>query len=168
VKVVSNAGPLIALGKLGRLDILRKLYGTVLVAEEVYEEVVTSGVAYGAPDAYLIREYFSEGAFEKRQVEIVELGREARIEDGERATIELALREGAEFVLIDDAVARGVAEKHGLRVKGTLGVLLEAVRKGILTMDEGIILIHQIKRRRDIWIRDSLCDLALEGLRRLK
>ena len=164
MKVVSNAGPLIALGKLGRLDILRRLYGTVLVAEEVYEEVVTSGVAYGAPDAYLVREYFCEGAFEKRQVEIVELGRE----DGERATIEPALREGAEFVLIDDAVARGVAEKHGLRVKGTLGVLLEAVRKGVLTRDEGTLLIHQIKRRRDIWIRDSLCDLALEGLRRLK
>ena len=33
--VVCNAGPLIALGKLGRLDLLQKLYGTVLVPQQV-------------------------------------------------------------------------------------------------------------------------------------
>ena len=47
MNVVSKAGPLIAFGKLGRLDILQKLYGTVLVAQEVYEETVTSGIALG-------------------------------------------------------------------------------------------------------------------------
>ena len=49
--VVCNAGPLIALGKLGRLDLLQKLYGTVLVPQQVYEETVSSGIARGAPDA---------------------------------------------------------------------------------------------------------------------
>ena len=41
MKIVSNAGPLIAFGKLGRLDILEKLYGTDFVAQGVYEETVT-------------------------------------------------------------------------------------------------------------------------------
>ena len=44
MSVISNAGPLIALGKLGRLDILQKLYGGILVAQEVYEETVTHTV----------------------------------------------------------------------------------------------------------------------------
>ena len=59
--VVSNAGPLIALGKLGRLDILQSLYQTVIVPQQVYDETVTTGIALGAPDAQLISEYFKRG-----------------------------------------------------------------------------------------------------------
>lgn len=164
MKVVSNAGPLIAFGKLGRLDILEKLYGTVFVAQEVYEETVTSGMAIGAPDAYLIREYFSRGALQKKQVHLAKLQSESKIEKGEKTTIELALITKVDFVLLDDASAREVAKRYGLKLKGTLGVLLEAVNSGVLIRDEGVLLIQQIKRRRDIWIRDSLCDMVLERL----
>jgi predicted nucleic acid-binding protein len=49
-KVVSNARPLIALGKLGQMGLLIKLYGKVTVSPEVYDEVVR-GIKSGAPDA---------------------------------------------------------------------------------------------------------------------
>ena len=51
MKVVSNAGPLIALGKLGRLGLLNQLYDVVLIPSEVYQEVVVNGLRLGAPDA---------------------------------------------------------------------------------------------------------------------
>ncbi|MDH3600240.1 MAG: hypothetical protein OEU26_11440 [Candidatus Tectomicrobia bacterium] len=42
--VLANAGPLIALGKLNRLDLLVDLYREVQTTPMVYDEVVTQGV----------------------------------------------------------------------------------------------------------------------------
>jgi predicted nucleic acid-binding protein len=39
--VVCNAGPLIALGKLNRLELLAELYGQVQIPRAVYDEAVT-------------------------------------------------------------------------------------------------------------------------------
>jgi predicted nucleic acid-binding protein len=49
VKVVSNAGPLIALGKLGQLGLLLKLYGEILIPREVCNEVVINGLHQRTP-----------------------------------------------------------------------------------------------------------------------
>ena len=49
--VLCNAGPLIALGKLNRLEWLAELYGQVQLPRAVYDEAVTQGLALGAPDA---------------------------------------------------------------------------------------------------------------------
>ena len=51
MKVVSNAGPLIALGKLGQLSLLLTLYDEILMPREVYHEVVINGLRLGADDA---------------------------------------------------------------------------------------------------------------------
>ncbi len=44
-----------ALGKLNRLDLLADLYGEVQIPRAVYDEVVTQGLARGAPDAFTVR-----------------------------------------------------------------------------------------------------------------
>ena len=54
MRVVSNAGPLIALGKLGQLGFLLKLHDEVVVPREVYNEVVVSGLRLGAPEAQAV------------------------------------------------------------------------------------------------------------------
>ena len=46
--VLCDAGPLMALGKLNRLDLLADLYEEVQVTRAVYEEVVVQGLARGA------------------------------------------------------------------------------------------------------------------------
>jgi predicted nucleic acid-binding protein len=51
VNVVSNAGPLIALGKLGQLSMLLTLYGAIFIPRQVYNEVVINGLRLGADDA---------------------------------------------------------------------------------------------------------------------
>ena len=53
--VLCNAGPLITLGKLNRLELLVELYGEVQIPHSVYHEVVTSGLAKGASDAVTVR-----------------------------------------------------------------------------------------------------------------
>ncbi len=59
--VVSNAGPLIALAKLGRLGVLGQLYGRVLIPSEVYQEVVLNGMRLGAPDAEVVQFFIEQG-----------------------------------------------------------------------------------------------------------
>ena len=43
MNVVSNASPLIALIRIGQLDLLRQLYGTIVLPEAVWHEVVVEG-----------------------------------------------------------------------------------------------------------------------------
>lgn len=52
--VVTNAGPLIALAKLGLLHLLGRLYGTVLMPGAVYDEVVLRVMEDGG--GYQLRE----------------------------------------------------------------------------------------------------------------
>jgi len=56
-----------------------------------------------------------------------------QLDYGERNVILNALKLKADLVLIDDRIARNIAEYMGLNVKGTLGVLVDAKRKGLIT-----------------------------------
>jgi uncharacterized protein len=51
---------------------------------------------------------------------------------GERHTIELALKFGAERVVIDERIGRNIAEYQGLTVTGTLGLQLKARNRGLI------------------------------------
>jgi len=42
-KVVSDSSPLIHLSKIGQLDILRELFGELIIPEAVYRECVMEG-----------------------------------------------------------------------------------------------------------------------------
>ena len=60
--VLCNAGPLIALGKLNRLELLAELYGQIQVPRAVHEEAVTQGLALGMPDAQTIHLFWQQRA----------------------------------------------------------------------------------------------------------
>ena len=52
---------------------------------------------------------------------------------GETAVIALAVKIGTDLVVLDDLAARNVAAGLGLNVTGTLGILMAAHTKGILS-----------------------------------
>ncbi len=56
----------------------------------------------------------------------------AELDRGEAEAIALALQEKADWLLIDERVGRRFAQRVGLKVKGTLGVLLEGVRRDFI------------------------------------
>ncbi|MEA1907014.1 MAG: hypothetical protein U9N12_08710, partial [Euryarchaeota archaeon] len=58
---VSNSGPLTHLARIGRLNILKELFGTVVIPTDVKIEVVDCGKAEGAADAFLIEEATNAG-----------------------------------------------------------------------------------------------------------
>ncbi len=113
--VVPDAGPLIYLAGAGQLDLLPQLFDEVVVAgaglvgaAEV-EAAAWLRVDETPPDSSLV----------------------SALDPGEAAAIPLAERLGA-TLLADDSNARSIAQKRGLMVIGTLGVLLAAKRRGLV------------------------------------
>ncbi len=62
MKAVSNASPLIILGKLGQLGLLLKVFDQVIIPREVYNEVVINGLQLGSPDAMAVDFLVQQGA----------------------------------------------------------------------------------------------------------
>jgi predicted nucleic acid-binding protein len=60
------------------------------------------------------------------------------LEDGERAAIQLAIRIGAELLLIDDRDGVNAARRKGFAVTGTLGILNLAASRGLIRLDDAV------------------------------
>ena len=124
--VVSDTSPLQYLVQIDCVNALPKLYGEVITAPQVISEMV----APGAPP--------SVSRFAKRPPEWlivrspVELRFVDQLDRGEAAAISLACQERADLVLIDERAGTAVAKSEGLRVIGTLGVLVEAGVEGFI------------------------------------
>jgi predicted nucleic acid-binding protein len=63
----------------------------------------------------------------------------------------------ANIVLIDDKIARGIAESMGLKVAGTLSIIYEAINNKVI--NENFKEIIQIMREKNIWISDEIIDI---------
>lgn len=166
--VVSDAGPLIALSKLGRLALLSQLYEQVLIPQAVYEEVVVVGLREGHTDAIAVDHAVQLGHITVQSAASPDDDEpwSAAIDAGEVEVIVLARDSGADLAIIDNAHARRAARSVGVPLRGTVGVLLEALSKGILTILEFELLINEIKRRPEFWISQRLCDAALARAQR--
>lgn len=166
--VVINSGPLVALGKLRLLELLPRLYGQVQLPTAVYTEVVVRGRERGYPDAFL-----AQMAIQRGQLIVIELSEAELPQDvaalpldtGEKQVLYLALRDKADLVLLDDLKAREEAQARGLIVKGTLGVISQAYRGGLLSLHEVQTIIEAIIDNDDIWIGEGLCRRVLAKLK---
>jgi predicted nucleic acid-binding protein len=131
--VVADAGPLIGLARIDRLDLLHVLYGTVVIPTSVLSELRVSS---DRPGSRALTAALAEGAIEPRSLAAGcenELARLSRVLDaGEASAILLAEQLQARFLLIDERRGRQVARVRGLPVVGVAGVLLAARRTGRL------------------------------------
>jgi predicted nucleic acid-binding protein len=84
---------------------------------------------------------------------------------GEKEVLNLALENKANLVLLDDMLARSEAQVLGFSVKGTLGIIVKAYNKQLLTLDEVQIIFNSIIERNDIWIAEGLCRRVFEHLK---
>ncbi len=124
--VVSDAGPLISLGRLDLLQVLPALFAQVQVPQQVMDECL---VKPGQRDTHNIQAAVSAGWLHLcgTVAPLLPLG----LELGETAAISRALEIGA-GLLADDQAARNMARANGLDVIGTLGVLVLAKRAGLV------------------------------------
>ena len=119
--VVADSSPLIAMARIGRLDLLHSVFGQLLVPDAVWREVVVAGVGKkGALDV-------GDAAWiERRSIvdsPLVNLLRHD-LGAGESEAIVLAREVKADFLLMDERLGRSAAQRLGLQVVGLVGVLI--------------------------------------------
>ncbi len=165
MKVISDTGPLSALGKLERLDLIGKLYGEILIASEVQDEI-KAGVRLNYKHCYLLVKLIQQGQL--RVIEPIESEPtfQRPIDLGEIATIRLALQEKADLVLIDDRDGRKEAARLGIAIKGTVGIVLDAFERGSLSAREAEKLLRTVGNRRDIWISKKITEVKIKTIRK--
>lgn len=171
--VISDAGPLLALAKVGGLRVLFDLFPNILTPPGVYEEAVAAGLRLGAPDAAVLDEAFRKGLLEvSAPADSTVLPIPLPLGRGEREGIRLAIERNADWMLIDDLDARRGAlanfQAAGVRaqVKGTLGILVSACQQRHLAKGEAIELVRALSRRQDVWFSTDLCQRVIEILGR--
>ena len=122
---VSNTSPLINLIGVGLLRLLPKLYGTVWIPEAVREEYIR-GARADDPDIdgqpWLV---VAPVTVDSRLSGI--------LDEGEAAAIALAVAYDARALLLDDKLGRRVARSLNLPVVGTLGILVGAKDRGLIS-----------------------------------
>lgn len=112
-----------------------------------------------------------QAMIENRQMRVVEafaselvFGRP--IDKGETGAIRLALQEKTDLILIDDLNGREEAERLGLHIKGSVGVLLDAFEQGYLSAKEAENLLETAGVRSDIWISEKITQIAIGKIRK--
>jgi len=124
--VISDTSPITNLIRINRIDLLKALYGTVIIPAEVKYEIEflpENKLAFTQLDWIVVREFSDRKLFG----ELVKT-----LDRGESAAIVLALETKADAILIDETDGRFEARNRGLQVIGLIGVLLKAKDMGYI------------------------------------
>lgn len=136
VKVVANSSPLIFLAKLQKLDLLHNLFENLTIPQAVYEETVVEGKQH--PESRYIKKADWILNYNIKNQRLATFLRQL-VDEGEAEAITLSLENDADLLLVDDKDVRKIAKHFGLEITGTIGVLLLAKKKKILTTLQPLI-----------------------------
>jgi len=152
--VIVNTSPLLYLYQISGLHLLQQLYRAVTIPLAVQEELET-GKRRGidVPDvgslSWICLRPVSSAALVPA---VVDLGR------GEAEVLALGLEITGSLLILDDQLARRIADLHSLRYTGTLGVLVKAKQAGYLpSLRETITAL----RGKGMWLGDAIVAEAL-------
>jgi predicted nucleic acid-binding protein len=138
---VSNAGPLIHLAKAASLALLRALYDEIIIPSEVKIEVADRGSERGFADAIQIEEAINQGWLEVEDIRpsrrFSEAAKVTGLKTAEVAVIYYA-HQNEVTALLDDEPARIFARTLGVKIRGSLGVLLDCQRKHLISKEEAL------------------------------
>ena len=139
---IFDATPLIYLAKAERLGVIETVSHPRLVPERVYREVVTEGIEAGYDDARRIERAVEDGRVDVVEVDLDDspvatgLDRHAGLGDADVAVLACAgARDGV--AVMDEAAGRSAAAVEGVETRGTAYVVLSAVKRGKLSVEEG-------------------------------
>lgn len=132
--VVADTTPVNYLILIGEIDILAKLYGRVVIPHAVREELMRSR----APA--IVQTWIAQPPHwleVHSPVAILDAALD-KLDAGERDAIVLAEELSADQLIVDEIKGRREAERRGLSVIGTVGVLREAAEEGLLDLRAAI------------------------------
>jgi len=156
--IVADASPLIALSRVGRLDLLRQMFGTLIVPEAVWQEVTS--VPDERPGSAELRSSTWVSHATVQDTALVRLLRRD-LGAGESEAIVLAHELHADVLLIDERLGRSAATRLGLTITGLVGVLIDARRSGLLP--DAFQVVELLRTEAGFWISDSLAKLIIDS-----
>ncbi len=167
--VVSDSTPLIHLAKVGRIEILFSLYKEILITNEVYREVVVEGNLLEKEDAGVVQNYVGRSIHVKNpKSSSARLVEKYPVHRGEADSIQLALETGAELILMNEREGRNAAKSEGIGVKGSIGVLFDALKAGLINEDEALSILLKFRDNPQVfWIEPDIIEDAMEKIKKV-
>jgi len=154
--LVADSGPLISFARIGQVELIGKMVDRVLIPPAVMGELAPKGKRRRGAAALRRASWLAvEDLRDPHLLELVP----PHIGLGERAAIALAYERGLPL-LIDDFAGRQEARRLNIPILGSVGLLLEAKRQGV---------ISQVKPLLDALVQDGFRlaqEIYLEVLRR--
>ncbi len=154
--VVSDTSPLVCLLHLNKLYLLKVLFQEVLIPPSVFKELETFKIT---DIKFLIDNPFIKIKNPKETNIVIQLLQQ--LDPGEAEAIVLSIEEKPDFLIIDEATGREIALLYQLPIKGTLGILLLAKEKKLVS--EIKPLINQLQQQLNFRISPSLLQLVLHN-----
>ncbi len=146
----SNSTPLIALSKIGKIELLREYFGQIYIPKAVYEEVVVNGgILYGAEEVAKADWIIVENVENTLAVESLSMYLDA----GESEAIVLAKEKDC-LLIIDDGDGRKVARNMNITITGTVGILLKAGKDGKIDLRDSLDELNACGFRLSEKVRD--------------
>jgi uncharacterized protein len=127
--VVSNTSPLTNLVAIGQFDLLRQLYGEVQIAAGVLGELKARGRHWPGYDETIRSSWIKQHTIHNHDLIAVLL---RDLDEGEAATLALAVELGAELVLMDERDGRRFAQRLNLRPVGVVGIFTRGEKSRII------------------------------------
>ena len=125
--IIADSSPLVGLARIGRLELLKRMAREVVVPSAVWRETTSRPSKPGAIEISRA-DWIVVVPVDERQVSKFLQD----VDRGEAEAIALAMTRPEGILLADDRRARRLAEQHGLRIRGTVGLLAEAWRLGFI------------------------------------
>jgi predicted nucleic acid-binding protein len=152
--VVCDAGPLIHLDEVGCIDLLSD-FDQVFVPSAVWTEVSRHRpTLLSSPAVNLTQATCRTSA----STALDAIARLFALHPGEVQALQIAEEHSADLLLTDDSAARLAARHLGVRVHGTLGIVLRSIRRNQRTREQVAAILRTIPTLSTLHLRQSLLD----------
>ncbi|MGI9249587.1 MAG: DUF3368 domain-containing protein [Pseudohongiellaceae bacterium] len=154
-KIIVNASPLIFLSRSNHLGLLKSFADEVWIPEPVAEEISQRGRRDITVQAINNTSYLIMQPVGDIPASVLEW----RLGIGESSVLALGVAYPGTEVIIDDLVGRRCADSLGIPVRGTLGLVLIAKKRGVIPEARSVI---EDMMNNGLYLSKKVLNLALQ------
>lgn len=140
MRILIDSSTLIALARIGELDLLKRIFGTVHITTKIREEILKAD----SPEEEILKEAL------KTWIQVIDFEgdpaalRKYGLDVGE-ASLFLAASSDDRLIL-DESNARRFAESQGLKYTGLIGLIVAAVKAKKIEKKKGIKILNKLTK----------------------
>jgi len=172
LSAITNASPLIYLGKIGALDLLKRQFSETITTEIVKEEILTPVdvpehlVLIDAFNSFLKIQNFSNTRFYDSLIKMP-------LHRGEASVIALAReiqinQKKSSILILDDLCARNICISLNFKITGTIGIILHAAKLQQISIQECKTYFKQLCEYTSFRIETKLYSRILADIEKLR